>query len=291
MKLAIFGKHSQQSFVPQLLEFFRLLREARISISIDADFYDYLKTILPQMPEVDDFIVGDTIDADFALSLGGDGTLLNTAKRVGNQDIPLVGVNTGRLGYLSASDGNDLPQLLDDLLAGRYCIEKRARLALSSEQYEFDYPLALNEIAVSKRDVAAMLHIHAYVNGEYLNDYQADGLIMATATGSTAYSLSVGGPILMPDNRSIILSPIAPHTLNMRPVVLSDDSVVELSVVSRSKHYLASLDGRSHSLASDVRLRISLAPKPLLLLRRQNQSFVDTLRSKMMWGKDLRSNV
>ncbi len=289
MKIALFGKHSQKSFVNQLLAFFRLLEESQIEILIDADFYDYLKTILPGPPKVDDFILGDGFEADFALSLGGDGTFLNTAKRVGMQQIPIVGVNTGRLGYLSASDGHDLPQLLDDLLQGRYQIEERARLSVFSETLNFDYPLALNEIAITKRDVAAMLHIHASVNGEYLTDYQADGLILATATGSTAYSLSVGGPILMPDNQSIILSPVAPHSLSMRPIVLSADSYVDLRVESRSKHYLVSLDGRPFSVPADTCLRIRLADKPVLLVRREDQSFVHTLRSKMMWGRDLRS--
>lgn len=291
MKIALFGKHSQQSFVPQLLEFFRLIEEKQIELLIEADFYDYLKAILPQPPKVDDFILGDCFQADFALSLGGDGTLLNTARRVGGQAIPIVGINTGRLGYLSASDGHDLPQLLDDLLQGNYAIEQRARLCLSSESIKFDYPLALNEVAITRRDVAAMLHIHASVNGEYLNDYQADGLILSTATGSTAYSLSVGGPILMPDNRSIILSPIAPHTLSMRPIVLGADAYVDLSVESRSKQYLVSLDGHSLSLPSDTRLRVRLADTPVLLVRRKDQSFVHTLRTKMMWGKDLRSEV
>lgn len=289
MKIALFGKHSQQLFVPQLLEFFHLLQDKQIELIVEADFYDYLKAIIPHLPKQDDFILGDCFQADFALSLGGDGTLLNTARRVGKQAIPIVGVNTGRLGYLSASDGQDLPQLLDDLLQGNYVIEKRARLCLSSETANFDYPLALNEIAISKRDVAAMLHIHASVNGEFLNDYQADGLILATATGSTAYSLSVGGPILMPDNRSLILSPIAPHTLSMRPIVLSEDSYVDLSVESRSRHYLVSLDGHSVSLPSDTRLRIKLSDAPVLLVRRKDQSFMQTLRNKMMWGKDLRS--
>lgn len=289
MKIALFGKHSQQSFVSQLLEFFNLLESKQVEVLIDADFYDYLKTILPTPPKVSDFIMGDKFEADFALSIGGDGTLLTTAKRVGRQQIPMVGINTGRLGYLSASDGHDLPQLLEELMEGRYAIEKRARLMLSSETVQFDYPLALNEVAITKRDVAAMLHIHASINGEYLSDYQADGLILSTATGSTAYSLSVGGPILMPENRSIILSPVAPHSLTMRPIVLSADSYVDLKVESRSKHYLVSLDGRPVSVPADTRLRVRLDEVPVLLVRREKQSFVETLRSKMMWGRDLRN--
>ena len=152
-----------------------------------------------------------------------------------------------------------------------------------------EYPFALNEIAVLKRDNSSMLHIHASLNGEYLNDYQADGLIVATSTGSTAYALSVGGPIMFPDNPGIILAPIAPHSLTVRPIVLNDNAVIDLKVESRSRHFLVALDGRSYSIPGKTQLSIAKADFPIRIIRRKNQSFVQTLRAKMMWGKDLRT--
>lgn len=288
MDIAIFGKRTQDSSKEQISLLFRLLKERGASISVDTRFYDYLRSILPEAPEVDDFIPGNLFRADFALSIGGDGTFLNTASRVGDKGIPILGINTGRLGFLTASDGSDMEELVDEMMTGRLEVESRAQLKLETDSSSIDYPFALNEIAITKRDVSAMLHIHATLNGEYLNDYQADGLLLSTATGSTAYSLSVGGPILMPDSSSYVIVPIAPHSLTIRPLVLDARTVVDLRVESRSHTYLVSLDGRSYSLPMSSELRISSSDFMINIVRRKSQSFLSTLKAKMMWGKDLR---
>lgn len=288
MRIAIFGKRSQSASKDHIAQLFKLLKEHGVSISIDARFYEYLKTLMPEALVVDDTISGNNFEADYALSIGGDGTFLNTASRVGRKGIPILGINTGRLGFLTASDGSDMEALVEEMTTGQLEVESRAQLQLESDCGQIDYPFALNDIAITKRDVSAMLHIHASLNGEYLNDYQADGLLLSTATGSTAYSLSVGGPILMPDSSSYVIVPIAPHSLTIRPLVLDARTVVDLEVESRSHTYLVSLDGRSYSLPMPSKLRISSSDFMINIVRRKNQSFLSTLKVKMMWGKDTR---
>lgn len=290
MKIAVFGKRFQPDSIGNIARLTGLLRAEGAEVLMDGQFYDYLKDATEEVPAVDDFIIGDVFEADYALSIGGDGTFLNTARRVGDKQIPILGINTGRLGFLSASDGQDVDQVARDLLSGRVIVEERHQLKITSDSYQFDYPHALNEIALTKRDTAAMLQIQTTVNGEYLHDYQSDGLLLSTATGSTAYSLSVGGPILLPRNDGFIMVPVAPHSLTIRPLVLGRDDVVALTVISRSKTFLASLDGRSHSLQAPMTFRIGKSDFPVRIVRREGQSFLQTLRAKMMWGKDPRTS-
>ena len=288
MKLAIFGKRVQTDHLEQVSRMFEFLAGRGVELLICDRFYDALKEQMAVPPRVDDFIMGNNFEADCCISLGGDGTLLSTARRVGRKQIPILGINTGRLGFLSASDGSDLEETLDDLLEGRTVIEDRAQIEILTDACTLESPVALNDISIFRRDNSAMLHIHASVNGEYLNDYQADGLLFATATGSTAYSLSVGGPILMPQNDSFIVVPIAPHSLTTRPLVLDGQAVVELQVESRSRSFLAISDGRSQCLPGEAAVTIRKADYCARIVRRQNQTFIRTLRTKMMWGRDAR---
>lgn len=290
MKVAIFGKRFQTDRLEGIKAVFNTLSQIKAEVSICEQFYDYLKSEWrDDMPSFDDIIMGELFEADYVLSIGGDGTFLNTAKRVGKKQIPILGINTGRLGFLSASDCHDAEEMLQNLSEGCFDVEERSLLALSMNDLgPIDYPYALNEISVMKRDISAMLHIHARLNGEYLNDYQADGLIVATPTGSTAYSMSVGGPILLPENKNLLLSPIAPHSLTVRPLVLDDSAEIRLSIESRNKSFLVSLDGRSYPVQSGTELCLRKAGFTTRMIRRQGQSFVSTLRSKLMWGKDLR---
>ena len=291
MRIALFGKHFQAEKREQIKSILEEIARAGVEVLICSQYYAKLEqqalhTILSEYSLTED----NKFKADFALSIGGDGTLLNVARRVGNKGIPILGINTGRLGFLSATDYKETRAMMSELLAGEIVLENHKQLSLHSTDSQLpEYPYALNEIAVLKRDISAMLHIHASLNGEYLNDYQADGLIVATSTGSTAYALSVGGPILFPENPSIILAPVAPHSLTVRPIVLSDRSVIDLRVESRSQHFLVALDGRSYPLPGNAHLRIVSADFPILIVRRKSQSFVQTLRAKMMWGKDLRT--
>ncbi len=288
MRLAVFGKHFQVDRLEQLTRMFSLLNAKGIEVSICDEFYDCLKTVMPEPPQVSDFILGDVFEADYVLSIGGDGTLLNTAHRVGRKQIPILGINTGRLGFLSASDGNDIDEVMDDLVNGRLQVEERSQLCVETDACRLDTSVALNEIAVSKRDNSAMLHIRACLNGEHLCDYQADGLVVSTATGSTAYSLSVGGPILMPESDGYIMVPIAPHSLTARPLVLNGRDEVELTVESRSRSFLGVVDGHSYVMPTNAVMRIRKADYVTRIVRRPGQSFVQTLRTKMMWGKDTR---
>ncbi len=291
MRIALFGKPFQAEKHDQIKSILEEIARAKVEVLLCGQYYASLKqmglhSILSSFSLLED----NDFKADYALSIGGDGTLLNVARRVGRKGIPILGINTGRLGFLSATDYKETRAMISELLAGDVVLENHNQLCLQSPDSGLpDYPYALNEIAILKRDISAMLHIHASLNGEYLNDYQADGLIVATSTGSTAYALSVGGPILFPENPSIILAPVAPHSLTVRPIVLSDGSVIDLRVESRSQQFLAALDGRSFPLPENAHLRVIRADFPIRIVRRKSQSFVQTLRAKMMWGKDLRT--
>jgi NAD+ kinase len=225
-------------------------------------------------------------------SLGGDGTFLRTAAWVGRQNIPVLGINTGRLGFLADVQTDEIAATLDDLFHGRYRIEERRLLQLDTPgQALHTGPYALNEIAILKRDTAAMITITASLNGELLTEYLGDGLLVATPTGSTAYNLSVNGPILVPQTPILALTPIAPHSLNVRPLVIPSDYQLHFKVDSRDKNFLISLDGRSEMLPSGSELNVRQAGFMLQVVKRENQTFYDTLRKKLLWGSDTRKNL
>lgn len=227
--------------------------------------------------------------AHFVVALGGDGTFLDAASKVADKQIPIIGINTGRLGFLSSYSPNHIAQTIDDILADRYTIQSHSVLALTSPDIQLsDTPYALNEIAILKHDISSMITIHTSINGEYLTTYQSDGLLIATPTGSTAYSLSVGGPIIVPQSETICLTPVAPHSLNMRPIVLTDTTEITLQVESRSRSFLISLDGRSQSYPDRICLTIRKAPHTVQVVTPLRHSFLSTLRTKMMWGADCR---
>lgn len=225
---------------------------------------------------------------DFVLSMGGDGTFLTTAAHIG-ASAPILGVNTGRLGFLADIAPNDMEAALCSVLGGRYVVEERMTLGVTLEGRPFgNRPYALNEVAVLKQDLSSMISVSVLLDGVYLHTYQADGLIMATPTGSTAYALSVGGPILTPDAHSLILAPVATHSLTVRPLVIPDSSVLDLRISSRSGSYLVSLDGVSQVLSHDVSLRVARSSVQVRTLRVEGHSFFDTLKNKLMWGADTR---
>ena len=234
----------------------------------------------------------DEFDINVALSVGGDGTFLRTAARIHQQNIPILGINTGHLGFLAGIAANEVEAGLDELVAGKFVVEERSLLHLdSSEAFCLRYNYALNEIAILKRDTSSMITVHTTLNNEYLTSYQADGLVIATPTGSTAYSMSVNGPILLPECKNFVLSPVAPHTLNVRPLVIPDAYVIGLEVESRNQHSLVSLDGRSEVLPVGTKLEVKKADFTTKILKRANHTFYQTLRDKLMWGTDPRLNV
>ena len=226
---------------------------------------------------------------DYVISMGGDGTFLEAANKVGDREIPILGVNMGRLGFLADVLPSEIETTLDHVLRGDHIIENHTviKLETNGETIECN-PFALNDIAVLKRDSASMISIRAYVNGDFLVNYQADGLIIATPTGSTAYSLSNGGPIIVPQSGSLCITPVAPHSLNIRPIVINDTSVIELEVCSRSHNFLVAVDGRSMKMAEETRLTIRKAPYTIKLIKLKSQRYFSTLHEKLMWGADTR---
>ena len=226
----------------------------------------------------------------FLFSIGGDGTLLETAALVRDSEIPVMGINTGRLGFLSSISADEIETAVDAVLKGKYSLDKKTLLQLDVKGKLFgDFKFALNEIAVQKTDSSSMITIHASVNGNFLNSYWADGLIVATPTGSTAYSLSCGGPIVMPDSDNFVITPVAPHNLNVRPVIISSNDIIELEVEGRNPNFLVSLDSRSENIQSFGKLKIKKANFVISLVKLENHDFLSTLRNKLMWGADKRN--
>ena len=289
MRFALFGNtyQAKKSLHAELL--FRLLKQHKAELCICREFYDFLtqdvRLSLPRLELFDD----DRFQADMVISLGGDGTFLKAASRVGDKGIPILGINTGRLGFLADISPEEMEDTFVELYDHRYRIEERSVLQLRcNDPRLMREPYALNEIAVLKRDSSSMITIRASVGGMPLATYQADGLIVATPTGSTAYSLSVGGPIIAPDSKTIALTPVAPHSLNIRPIVICDDREITLDVESRSHNFLVAIDGRSESCRETTRLTIAKAAHTIKVVKRVNHRFFDTLRNKMMWGADVR---
>ncbi len=289
MRFALFGNtyQAKKSFHAELL--FRLLKQHKAELCICREFYDFLtrdvRLSLPRLKLFDD----DRFQADMVISLGGDGTFLKAASRVGSKGIPILGINTGRLGFLADISPEEMEETFNELYDHRYRIEERSVLQLRcNDPRLMREPYALNEIAVLKRDSSSMITIRTSVGGMPLATYQADGLIVATPTGSTAYSLSVGGPIIAPDSKTIALTPVAPHSLNIRPIVICDDREITLDVESRSHNFLVAIDGRSESCRETTRLTIAKAAHTIKVVKRVNHRFFDTLRNKMMWGADVR---
>lgn len=228
-------------------------------------------------------------NVDLVISMGGDGTFLKAACMVGEREIPILGINKGRLGFLADVLPSEIEDVLEHVLRRDYMIENHTVIKLEANGECVDCcPFALNDIAVLKRDTASMISIKAYVNGEFLVNYQADGLIIATPTGSTAYSLSNGGPIIVPQSGSLCITPVAPHSLNIRPIVINDTSVIELEVCSRSHNFLVAIDGRSMKLTEGTRLTIRKADYMVKLVKLKNQRYFSTLHRKLMWGADSR---
>jgi len=289
MKIAVFGsKHQKKEQVEKL---FAILRGNNTEIYLQEKFYIYLKDTLSLQYDIAGIIKSDDFEADLVVSIGGDGTFLRTASIIGKKDIPILGINAGRLGFLADVGEKDLEVTFADVFSGNYRIEHRSQLHLTTEHKDYHgFNYALNEIAIMKQDTASMITVHAYINDEYLTSYEADGLIIATPTGSTAYSMSVGGPIMAPTTSNFVISAIAPHSLGNRPLVVSDDSVITLDVESRNNSYLISLDGRSNVLTTGTKLRIEKGAYNLKVVKRKENTFFDTLRNKLKWGIDPRQS-
>ncbi|MDO4163334.1 MAG: NAD kinase [Bacteroides sp.] len=289
MKFAIFGNIYQAHKSSHAENLFRLLEQHKAQLCVCREFYQFLTTDLHLNIPQAELIDGDDFQADMVISMGGDGTFLKAASRVGKKNIPILGINTGRLGFLADISPAEMEETFNEIYNHQYKVEERSVLQLQCDDERLmQEPFALNEIAVLKRDSSSMISIHTSINEAHLTTYQADGLVIATPTGSTAYSLSVGGPIIVPHSKTIAITPVAPHSLNVRPIVICDDWTITLDVESRSHNFLVAIDGRSESCKETTRLHISRADYTIKVVKRFNHVFFDTLRNKMMWGADVR---
>ena len=287
MKFALFGNTYQAKKSVHMERLLSILKQHKAEVTISQDFHRFLKDEIHLDIQSSETFVGTEFDADMVLSIGGDGTFLKAASLVGDRNIPILGINTGRLGFLADISPVDMEDTFNEIYRGDYRIEDRSVLQVSCNgQALKGYPFGLNEIAVLKRDSSSMITIHTAINGAHLTTYQADGLVIATPTGSTAYSLSIGGPIIVPHSKTIAITAVAPHSLNIRPIVINDDWEITLDVESRSHNFLIAIDGRSETCREGSRLTIRKAPYYIKVVKRPEHIFFHTLRDKMMWGAD-----
>ncbi len=290
MQIAIYGKTIQ----PEQYEYFTLLLNRILSfqVSIWKPFSDFLKdkNLLPE--PIPTFETGDELNPgmDFMFSVGGDGTLLGAVNLVRDKGIPIVGINLGRMGFLSTVRREEILPAMDALFAGQFHLEPRSLIELLHFENPFEgFPCGLNELAINKKETSSMVLLHIWINEVFLHSYWADGLIVATPTGSTAYSLSCNGPILIPTAKNFVLSPIAPHNLTARPVVIPDDSKIRIRVETREPNALVCIDGRNTEISSGTDLEIVKAGFVVNLVQANEGSFFSTLRSKLNWGFDIRN--
>ena len=287
MKFALFGNTYPAKKSAHVIRLLSILKQYNAVVYINREFYHFLVDEQNMDIQAAGVFDGNDFEADMVLSMGGDGTFLKAASQVGSKNIPILGINTGRLGFLADVSPEEMEDTFKDIYNHNYKVEDRSVLQVScGNQSLKGYPCGLNEIAVLKRDSSSMITIHTSINGAYLTTYQADGLVIATPTGSTAYSLSIGGPVIVPHSNTIAITPVAPHSLNIRPIVINDDWEITLDVESRSHNFLVAIDGRSETCREGTRLTIRKADYTIKVVKRQNHIFFHTLRDKMMWGAD-----
>jgi NAD+ kinase len=293
MKVAVFGTTVSDSFTPVLNEFFGFLKTNNIEVQLYQPFYSYLVEELKTEPFYTSFFNSYRDfknSCDFIFSVGGDGTFLHSVLSIRNFDIPVIGVNSGRLGFLADISENQVQNALTQIFNHNYSLIERSMLQVDfCGKDNLDFNFALNEMTVLKTDTSSMINIYAYLGNELLNNYWADGLIIATPTGSTAYSLSVGGPILTPDSENFVITPLAPHNLTVRPLVVPDNYEIELKVEGRGTHFLTSLDFRSVAVELSTVIKVKKANFKLKTVQLPGQTFFSTLRNKLMWGIDRRN--
>lgn len=294
MKVAIYGQYYLNSTEPIIKDIFLFLIKNNVEMLIEVNFLNMLfekKLIEKDQPNYKSYTELDT-SFDLLISIGGDGTILRAATLVKDTGVPILGINAGRLGFLATVQKDNIAEFMQFIIDKKYSISKRTLLSLSCspENEAIKYlDFAINEITVSRKETTSMITIETYLNNEYLNSYWADGLIIATPTGSTGYSMSCGGPILTPNVQSLVITPIAPHNLNARPLVITDETEIRLKVSGRDDHYLVSLDSRVFSVKNETILHIKKSPFEINMLEIPDATFLKTLRTKLFWGEDRRN--
>ena len=293
MKVAIFGQYYQNDTRPIIKDIFVFFNRNNVEMVIEEKFLKILYEEKIVEKQYNTFSSHSDLDKSFdiLISIGGDGTILRAATFVRDSGIPVLGVNAGRLGFLAKVQKENIELFLKIILEKKYTISERTLLSMecSPNCEEIDINFAMNEISVSRKDTTSMITIETFLNGEYLNSYWADGLIISTPTGSTGYSLSCGGPILTPEVKGLVITPIAPHNLNARPLVIPDDIEIKLKVSGREEQYLVSLDSRITSVNNNSELKIKKTPFKINMVEIPEETFFKTLRNKLLWGEDKRN--
>ena len=294
MNLGIFGKNLKEEGIHDIELFFKYISEAGHNCIIYKKFYDDCIRMGLVLPSQTHFFANyesyAAFEVDVMISIGGDGTILETLEYIREKGTPVIGINRGRLGFLASVQAENAVAMLKEIEKGHFSIDSRTVLQLESDKQMFGgVNYALNDFVIHKKDSSSMITIHAFVNGEYLNSYWSDGLIISTPTGSTGYNLSCGGPILYPTSESFVITPIAPHNLNVRPIIISDENIISFEVEGRSPSFLATLDARSESIDNKTQLAIRKANFEFKLIRLNNEDYLRTLREKLMWGIDNRN--
>jgi NAD+ kinase len=276
----------------EIQDLFDELKQQKIQVVIYHSFYEKISSAFQFPPQTSVFRESSDLDEsiDFVISLGGDGTLLDTVSLVRDKNIPIIGINFGRLGFLASIGKEELITAVTSLVNRTFVVDKRSLIHLDANKSLFnDVPYGLNEFAIHKTDTSPMIKIHTYLNGEFLNTYWADGLIVSTPTGSTGYSLSCAGPIVFPQSGSFVINPVAPHNLNVRPIVVPDDNIISFEIEGRSDHFICALDSRKEIVDKTVQLAVRREEFTMSLVRLNENNFLQTLRNKLSWGLDTRN--
>jgi len=294
MQVVVYSKILKEKDIPHVQHLFDVLHEEGINAYVFAPYLEQLQGHISfnrNVGEFENYLDFSVKKIDFVITLGGDGTILKAVTLVRDTCIPIVGINLGRLGFLASIEKRRIHEAICLLKKGMYTLEERGLLYLESNLPIFDnLRFAMNDFTLLKRDTSSMITVHTYINGAYLNSYWADGLIVATPTGSTGYSLSCGGPIIFPDSGNFVITPVAPHNLNVRPIVISDDSVISFEVEGRAENFLCTLDSRFEMITSEYQLAIRRNDFPARLVRLRDIGFMDTIRNKLQWGVDKRNH-
>src|SRR5882757_2741445 len=292
MKVAIYSRiieYEQQGEVQRLFD--ELIRQ-RLQPVIHQPFLEKIGSAFMLPSDISSFRESQDLDEsiEFLISLGGDGTLLDTVSLVRDKNIPVLGINFGRLGFLASIGKEELTTAVTSLVNRTFVVDKRSLIHLDANKPLFgDVPYGLNEFAIHKTDTSPMIKIHTYLNGEFLNTYWADGLIVATPTGSTGYSLSCGGPVVFPDSASFVITPVAPHNLNVRPIVVPDNNIISFEVEGRTDGFLCTLDSRREIVTKEIQIAVKKEKFGINLIRLNENNFLQTLRDKLSWGLDKRN--
>ncbi len=292
MKIALFGKSFDEATMPYIQQLITKLEDVGSVISL---YEPFLRIIEPLVSFSKDYKLFNTHEelkqnVDYLFSVGGDGTFLDTLTLIRDSGVPVLGINLGRLGFLSSVSKDEISSAIDGLIKGNYKLVPRTLIKLNTNEGLFgDLNYALNEVAISRKDSTSLLVIHVYVDGNILNSYWADGLIVATPTGSTAYSLSCGGPIVTPESKNFVITPIATHNLTVRPIVIPDDSKIRIKLEGRDKQFMVSMDSRTETISESVELNLEKESFSINLVQMTNKSFFSTIRDKLKWGLDIRN--